>query len=67
MLIVSVMAAPTAGFAGSAVNVTFFVKDVYDYPAATQFASGESKAGETPIYTMGIRGVEYLPLVWPVS
>ncbi len=22
------------------------------------------KAGETPIYTMGIRGVEYLPLVW---
>ena len=33
----------------SAVNVTFFVKDVYDYPAATQFSSGESKAGETPI------------------
>ncbi len=22
------------------------------------------KAGETPIFTMGIRGVEYLPLVW---
>ncbi len=22
------------------------------------------QAGETPIYTMGIRGVEYLPLVW---
>ena len=22
------------------------------------------EAGETPIYTMGIRGVEYLPLVW---
>ena len=24
----------------------------------------EVEAGETPIYTMGIRGVEYLPLVW---
>ena len=25
------------------------------------------EAGETPIYTMGIRGVEYLPLVWQPS
>lgn len=25
------------------------------------------KAGETPIYTMGIRGVEYLPLVWATA
>ena len=25
------------------------------------------KSGETPIYTMGIRGVEYLPLVWATA
>lgn len=25
------------------------------------------KPGETPIYTMGIRGVEYLPLVWETA
>ena len=25
------------------------------------------KAGETPVYTMGIRGVEYLPLVWETA
>ena len=32
----------------AAVNLTFFVKDVYDYPTATQFVRGEAGLGETP-------------------
>ena len=32
----------------AAANVTFFVKDTYDYPTATQFSAGEAGAGEVP-------------------
>jgi len=31
-----------------AANLTFFVKDIYDYPVATLFARGEGAAGEVP-------------------
>jgi hypothetical protein len=33
---------------GSAVNLTFFVKDIYDYPTSTLFARQEAALGETP-------------------
>lgn len=32
----------------AAANLTFFVKDTYDYPASTLFAGGEAEAGEVP-------------------
>ena len=32
----------------AAVNLTFFVKDIYDYPKSTLFARGEAGLGETP-------------------
>ena len=32
----------------AAANLTFFVKDTYDYPTATLFAGGEGEAGEVP-------------------
>jgi hypothetical protein len=32
----------------AAANLTFFVKDTYDYPTATLFAGGEAAAGEVP-------------------
>jgi len=32
----------------AAFNLTFFVKDIYDYPSATLFARGEAGVGETP-------------------
>ena len=32
----------------AAANLAFFVKDIYDYPSATQFVSGEAEAGEVP-------------------
>jgi hypothetical protein len=37
------MFTPTLG-----ANLTFFVKDIYDYPVATQYVSGEAAAGEVP-------------------
>ncbi len=32
----------------AAANLTFFVKDTYDYPASTLFTGGEAAAGEVP-------------------
>jgi outer membrane receptor protein involved in Fe transport len=32
----------------AAANLTFFVKDTYDYPSATLFAGGEAAAGKSP-------------------
>jgi carboxypeptidase family protein/outer membrane beta-barrel protein/TonB-dependent receptor-like protein len=32
----------------AAANVTFFVKDIYDYPKATLFSRGEAAVGEIP-------------------
>ncbi len=32
----------------AAANLTFFVKDTYDYPTATQFSAGEAEAGQVP-------------------
>ena len=32
----------------AAANLTFFVKDTYDYPTATLFSGGEAEAGEVP-------------------
>src|SRR5437762_11460989 len=32
----------------AALNLTFFVKDIYDYPTATIFSRGEAGLGETP-------------------
>ena len=32
----------------AAANLTFFVKDTYDYPTATLFTGGEAAAGEVP-------------------
>lgn len=32
----------------AAANLTFFVKDTYDYPTATLFSGGEAGAGEVP-------------------
>jgi hypothetical protein len=32
----------------AAANLTFFVKDTYDYPTATLFAGGEAPAGQVP-------------------
>jgi outer membrane receptor protein involved in Fe transport len=32
----------------AAANLTFFVKDTYDYPTATLFTGGEAAAGESP-------------------
>ena len=34
--------------ANAAANLTFFVKDVYDYPKSTLFSRGEAAVGETP-------------------